>query len=117
MMDNQNHAVLLKERMLQDYQSQLGSLTKNSSEYIRQLIPGSFVGRIFSGGGENPLMSDVTFDMLVVPLMSITCMKVLYRWARPLDFPWIGVFTSFIIVMFTMWLVSRASRRKIYWRA
>ena len=87
------------------------------TEYIRQLIPGSFVGRIFSGAGENPLMSYVTFDMLVVPLMSITCMNLLYRWARPLEFPWAGVFTSFIIVMFTMWLVSRASRRKIYWRA
>ena len=86
-------------------------------EYIRQLIPSSFVGRIFSGAGENPLMSYVAFDMLVVPLLSITYLSVPYRWARPLDFPWIGVFTSFIIVMFTMWLVSRASHRKIYWRA
>lgn len=63
MMDNQNHAVLLKERMLQDYQSHLGSLTKNSSEYIRQL-KGKAIGLFKEKGFPSPKAEDWRFTDL-----------------------------------------------------
>jgi hypothetical protein len=62
-------------------------------------------------------MSYVAYGMFVVPLMKITYLQVLYHWARPVDYPWIGTLSAFLLVLFTMWLVSLITRKKIYWRA
>ncbi len=36
---------------------------------------------------------------------------------HPEGYPWIGTLSAFVLVLFTMWLVSLVSRKKIYWRA
>ena len=86
-------------------------------DYLLEFFHCRFLSGIFSGAGANPLMSYVAHGMFVTPLMSITYFEVLYRWSRPADYPWIGTLSSFLLVLFTMWLVSLVSNKKIYWRA
>ncbi|HHV03627.1 MAG: DUF5009 domain-containing protein [Bacteroidales bacterium] len=85
--------------------------------YLSEFLPRRFLSNIFAGAGANPLMSYVAYGMFVVPLMKITYLQVLYHWARPVDYPWIGTLSAFLLVLFTMWLVSLITRKKIYWRA
>ncbi|HPV87655.1 MAG TPA: hypothetical protein PKU85_00375, partial [Bacteroidales bacterium] len=85
--------------------------------YLSEFLPRGFLSGIFSGAGANPLMSYVAHGMFVTPLMRITYIEVLYRWARPADYPWIGTLSAFLLVLFTMWLVSLVSKKRIYWRA
>ncbi|MDD5733563.1 MAG: DUF5009 domain-containing protein, partial [Bacteroidales bacterium] len=86
-------------------------------DYLLEFFHCRFLSGIFSGAGANPLMSYVAHGMFVTPLMSITYFEVLYRWSRPADYPWIGTLNSFLLVLFTMWLVSLVTNKKIYWRA
>ncbi|HPW79096.1 MAG: hypothetical protein BWX62_00027 [Bacteroidetes bacterium ADurb.Bin037] len=85
--------------------------------YLYEFLPRGFLSNIFAGAGANPLMSYVAHGMFVVPLMRLTYLQVLYRWARPVDYPWIGTISAFLVVLFTMWLVSVVTQKKIYWRA
>ena len=85
--------------------------------YLSEFFPRGVLSGIFSGAGANPLLSYVAHGMFVVPLMRITYLQVVYQWARPADYPWVGTLSAFLVVLFTMWLVSLVSRKKIYWRA
>jgi len=85
--------------------------------YICKLLPGSFLVRTFSGAGANPLMSYVAFGSFVMPILNLTFLVGLYRAAYPTGEPWIGVLRAFVIVLFTMYLVSVMSRKGIFWRA
>lgn len=85
--------------------------------YLSGMVPGAFFLKIFSGAGANPLMSYVAHAMFVSPILGITFLNILYNRANPEGYPWIGTLSAFVLVLFTMWLVSLVSRKKIYWRA
>jgi len=85
--------------------------------YICQMFPRGFLLKIFTGAGANPLMSYVAHSLFVSPLFGITYLNTLYNQANPEGYPWIGALSAFLLVLFTMWLVSLVSRKKIYWRA
>jgi hypothetical protein len=85
--------------------------------YLSEFFPGGFLSNIFSGAGANPLMSYVAHSMFVSPILGITYLNILYNRANPEGYPWIGALSAFLLVLFTMWLVSLVSRKKIYWRA
>ena len=85
--------------------------------YLSEFFPQRFLSKIFSGSGANPLMSYVAHSMFLSPLLGITFLNSLYNRANPEGYPWIGTLSAFLLVLFTMWLVSLVSRKKIYWRA
>ncbi|MCL1974197.1 MAG: DUF5009 domain-containing protein [Bacteroidetes bacterium] len=85
--------------------------------YLCRQLPGSFFVRTFSGAGANPLMSYVAFGSFILPVLKLTFLVGLYQAAYPPGEPWIGVLRAFIIVLFTMYLVSILSRKGIFWRA
>ncbi|NLA15091.1 MAG: DUF5009 domain-containing protein [Bacteroidales bacterium] len=85
--------------------------------YLSETFPQRFFWNVFSGAGANPLISYVAHGLFIAPLMGITYINTLYRWARPVSYPWIGTLSSFLVVLFTMWLVSVLTRKRIYWRA
>ncbi|MCL2501536.1 MAG: DUF5009 domain-containing protein [Bacteroidales bacterium] len=85
--------------------------------YLCSMFPRSFFVRSFSGAGANPLMSYVAFGAFVMPLLKITFLIGIYQAAYPAGEPWLGVLRAFIVVLFTMYLVSILSRKGIYWRA
>mgnify|MGYP001217608478 CR=1 FL=1 len=85
--------------------------------YICEMFPRGFLIKIFTGAGANPLMSYVAPSLFVSPLLGITFLNTLYNRANPEGYPWIGALSAFLLVLFTMWLVSLVSRKKIYWRA
>ncbi|MCL2502862.1 MAG: DUF5009 domain-containing protein [Bacteroidales bacterium] len=85
--------------------------------YLCSMLPGSFFVRTFSGAGANPLMSYVAFGAFVMPVFKITFLIGIYQAAYPAGEPWLGVLRAFIVVLFTMYLVSILSRKGIYWRA
>ena len=87
------------------------------SDYVCKYIPGSLLVKIFSGAGKNPLMSYIAFDNLVIPALKLTGLIVLYRAAYPADMPLLGLLRAALAVLFTMWLVSLFTRRKIFWKA
>jgi hypothetical protein len=86
-------------------------------QYLTDFLPQGFLSKIFAGAGANPLMSYVAYSMFISPLMGITFLNLLYNRANPEGYPWIGALSAFLLVLFTMWLVSLVSRKKIYWRA
>ncbi|PKO97198.1 MAG: hypothetical protein CVU12_01555 [Bacteroidetes bacterium HGW-Bacteroidetes-7] len=77
----------------------------------------SYLARIFSGSGSNPLMSYIAFGSFVMPLFKITGLVIIYQAAYPADYPWIGVLRSAAVVLLTMAAVAAMSERKIFWRA
>ncbi len=77
----------------------------------------SYLVRIFSGAGSNPLMSYIAFGSFVMPLFKLTGVIFLYQAAYPAGYPWIGVIRSALVVMLTMAAVAALSERKIFWRA
>ena len=85
--------------------------------YVCQKLPGSFFVRLFSGAGANPLMSYVAFGSFVMPVLKLTFLIGLYQAAYPQGEPWMGVLRAFVVVLFTMYLVSILSRKGVYWRA
>jgi len=85
--------------------------------YLCKLVPGSFFVRTFSGAGANPMMSYVACGSFVMRVLKLTFLIGLYEAAYPVGTPWLGVLRAFIIVLFTMYLVSILSRRGVYWRA
>ena len=88
--------------------------------YIPQQRPNSFISfitRIFSGAGNNPLMSYIAFGSFVIPFFKLTGLILVYQAAYPPGYPWIGVARAFIAVLLTMSLVALMSEKKIYWRA
>lgn len=87
------------------------------SDYLCKYIPGSFLVKVFSGAGMNPLMSYIAFDSLVMPLMKVTGLVAVYRAAYPAGCPLAGVARAAVAVLLTMWIVSLLSRRKIFWKA
>lgn len=87
------------------------------SDYVCKYVPGSLLVKIFSGAGKNPLMSYIAFDNLVIPVLQLTGLIVLYRAAYPADMPLLGLLRAALAVLFTMWLVSLFTQRKIFWKA
>lgn len=87
------------------------------SMYICRHFPDRFMVGIFSGAGRNPLMGYIAFGSLVMPLMKATGLIFLYRAAYPPQYPAIGVLRAAVITIFTMWIVSRFSRKKVFWKA
>jgi hypothetical protein len=73
--------------------------------------------RTFSGAGANPLMSYVAFSAFVMPVLNLTFLVGIYRAAYPPEEPWLGVLRAFLVVLFTMYVVSILSRKGIFWRA
>lgn len=72
---------------------------------------------IFSGAGQNPLMSYIAHSSLVVPIMSITHLSAIYRACYPYDKPWIATLSAAILVLLTMAAVACFSKKKLFWRA
>lgn len=87
------------------------------SDCVCKYIPGSSLVTVFTGAGKNPLMSYAAFDNFVLPLMKATGLIALYQAAYPAGFPLAGVLRAAVIVFFTMFLVSRFSKKKIFWKA
>lgn len=75
-----------------------------------------FLGGILAGAGANPLMSYVAYGMLILPLMELTRFIKIYDWAYPRQWPWAGVLRAFIVVLFTLFAVSRFTRKGLYWK-
>lgn len=77
----------------------------------------SYLVRIFSGSGSNPLMSYIAFGSFVMPLFRITGLVLIYQAAYPAGYPWIGALRSAALVLLTMAAVAAMSEKKIFWRA
>lgn len=77
----------------------------------------SYLVRLFSGSGANPLMAYVATTWLVIPIMQITFIFIPYTWLYPEGYHWIGVLRAIVLVWYVMSLVAWASRKKINWRA
>ena len=78
---------------------------------------GGFVVQVFSGAGQNPLMSYIAFDNLIVPLMKATGFISLYGAASLPEYPLTGVLRAAVAVLFTMWFVYLSGKRGFVWRA
>ncbi len=87
------------------------------SDLLCRYMADSFVVRVFSGAGKNPLMSYIAFDNLVLPLLKITGAIYLYRAAYPDGYHLIGVLRAAVAVFCTMWIVSAFTKKGIFWRA
>lgn len=87
------------------------------AEYIALYLPKSYITRIFSGSGSNPLMSYIAFNSFLIPVFKITGLIVIYKAAFPAELPWLGVVSAAVFVLFMMALVAVLSERKIYWKA
>lgn len=89
------------------------------SDYFCKYLGGSFFVKLFSGAGQNPLMSYITFDSLLVPLMKATGFISIYTsiYTSPDGNPAIGILRAAAAVLITMWVVSLFSKRGIFWRA
>lgn len=89
------------------------------ADYICKWLPGSLFVKVFSGAGQNPLMSYIAFDSLVVPLMKITGIIHLYNslYTAPDGNVALGLLRAAAAVFFTMWLVSCFSRKGVFWKA
>ena len=87
------------------------------SDYLCSRVPGTFIVRVFSGAGQNPLMSYIAFDNLVVPLMKATGFIWLYGAASLPEYPLTGVFRAAVVVFFTMWVVYLFGKKGFVWRA
>lgn len=85
--------------------------------YICSWFPNSIVVKVFSGSGQNPLMSYIAFGNLVVPLMNLTGFIQIYKMAYPSGYVVCGVLRAAVAVFFTMLLVKWASDKKIFWKA
>ncbi len=86
-------------------------------DFICRKIPGNFIVKTFAGAGQNPLMSYIAFDNLLVPLMKATGLIALYQAAYPQGVHLLGVLRAAITVFFTMYIVSLFSKRNIFWKA
>ncbi|MBO7305437.1 MAG: hypothetical protein J6U47_01770, partial [Bacteroidales bacterium] len=75
------------------------------------------VVQVFSGAGQNPLMSYIAFDNLIVPLMKATGFISLYGAASLPEYPLTGVLRAAVAVFFTMWVVYMCGKRGFVWRA
>ncbi|MBR4882325.1 MAG: DUF5009 domain-containing protein, partial [Bacteroidales bacterium] len=71
----------------------------------------AFVVRVFSGAGQNPLMSYIAFDNLVLPLMKATGFISLYGAASLPELPITGVLRAAVVVFFTMWVVYLSGKK------
>ncbi len=78
---------------------------------------GAFFVKVFSGAGQNPLMSYIAFDNRVLSLLKITALVSVYRAASLPEYPITGVVRAAVAVIFTMWLVYRLGKRGFRWRA
>ena len=89
------------------------------ADYICKWLPGSLFVKIFSGAGQNPLMSYIAFDSLVVPLMKATGIISLYTsiYSAPDGNVALGILRAAMAVLLTMWLVSCFSRKGVFWKA
>ena len=87
------------------------------SDYLCRYLGGSFIVRVFSGAGKNPLMSYVAFDSLVVPFLKATGLIALYQAAYPAGYPAVGVLRGAIVVFFTMWIVYALGKKGFRWKA
>lgn len=86
-------------------------------DFICSKIPGNFIVKTFAGAGQNPLMSYIAFDNLLVPLMKASGLIALYKAAYPQGMHLVGVLRAAITVFFTMYIVSLFSKKKIFWKA
>ena len=87
------------------------------SDYLCSRVAGTFIVRVFSGAGRNPLMSYIAFDNLVVPLMKATGFIWLYGAASLPQCPMTGVLRAAVAVFFTMWVVYLSGKKGFVWRA
>lgn len=89
------------------------------ADYICKWLPGSLFVKVFSGAGQNPLMSYIAFDSLVVPFMKATGIISFYTslYSAPDGNVALGLLRAAVAVLFTMWLVSCFSRKGIFWKA
>ena len=71
--------------------------------------------RIFAGAGTNPLMSYVAYYILLLPILKLTGIMT---WLQEITAsPLAGVTRAALLVLISMWIVSRFSRKRIFWRA
>ena len=87
------------------------------AERICSRFRNGFLTGVFEGAGKNPLMSYIAFDCLVLPVMKCTGLIYLYRMAYPQGMHAAGFVRSVVAVLFTMWIVSVFTRKKIFWKA
>ncbi|MEG0518037.1 MAG: DUF5009 domain-containing protein [Bacteroidales bacterium] len=87
------------------------------SDYVCKYIPKSLLVNTFTGAGCNPLMSYIAFDSLIVPFMKLTGFITLYQAAYPDGMPVLGILRGAVAVLFTMWVVSVFTKKKIFWKA
>lgn len=85
--------------------------------YICSWFPHSIVVKVFSGSGQNPLMSYIAFGNLIVPLMNLTGFIQIYKMAYPTGCVACGVLRAAVAVFVTMLLVKWASDKKVFWKA
>lgn len=72
---------------------------------------------VFSGAGQNPLMSYIALYSFVMPIMAITHLSSVYYACCPHDKPWIATLSAAILVLLTMAIVACFSHKKVFWRA
>ena len=87
------------------------------SFYLCAFCDNSFLVGIFSGAGKNPLMSYIAFGNFVMPLLHVTGAITLYNALYLSGSPLSGTIRAAVMVIFTMWIVSWAGKKNIYWKA
>ena len=87
------------------------------SFYLCAFCDNSFLVGIFSGAGKNPLMSYIAFGNFVMPLLHVTGAITLYNPLSLAGSPLSGTIRAAVMVIFTMWIVSWAGKKNIYWKA
>jgi hypothetical protein len=77
----------------------------------------TFVKKIFTGAGGNPLMSYVAFNNFMIPLFKITGLIFVYKVSYPDANPWLGVLSAAFYVLLMMSGTSLLTHKKVVWRA
>ncbi len=87
------------------------------SDYVCKFANKSFLVKVLSGAGKNPLLSYIAFDSFIITMLKITGLIAVYKLAYPSGYTLIGVLRAAIATILTLWAVSMLSKKNITWKA